>query len=1287
MRDAESRSRPSAGGTLKYRGPAPVPVTPANTARRASNLASPETTTSSAASTRPNEKLLQQQQQVEGGSAKGLSVVAAARVVDIVRQFADVGCTSKQVLEELGVAAGSDAAKAVAKALSVQSTRVCSRRQELHGKPIIRLPAPPGSDAKVIYVHADEFLAATAEERCRLCFLCGKNTLGAWQVLGGDYSQSTRVAAFRDALVHCICEVCFRASFLGVSSAEPVGFAVLPHGFFSPPALAKRPVAKRPVVSEVPTLSSAYANFNANAGIAGPIASIERKMQAACAQVSLLASTRDKVLSETVTEVRNFGTRGGTWHDIVERVGTAILPQKLENLKEVVQWSLHVSSSKTLSSDKPLLRRAMIGFDGAVQILFVAKEFVDPHFDTEGGARRNGLACGICLEVAEQTVPGAIFGLRSFTNFRVLVEGGEGLPGFEVLRRYSDFAWLREELEQWHGDESVVPPLPRKRFLGRFNETFLEARMHALEHFLAIAAVHPVLHKAEALQAFFKRCPLDQAKPDYYARTPQRAAEKRSRRRRSAEWAAASAGAPFDPETEKPAIVLQDGAATSKRPSVDLETLDRLLLSGGTRRRDGDVRVILGRDYQRALRKCYKRMEELATCFVKQAALQEDRAKACKFLAATELPEIRTLANDPRRFQELLHAVGADAPVDGPATNVFSEVPLTSDRLPLPYSAMAVVELLSSLSRMDIVAATANRAASIRHMETKMQLKEWQRSLQEATAWFENRAHSVVLLQRSVRAKQSLLDGAHLGINTPVNSAENQSPGSTRRGAQSNVDDDDNGVHNAKTGAQSASAARHGVEMLEEKIKSTRADASLEANWLSGRNKQEIVSHMTTFVEHQIEHARQQSRMWQEFLPQLLASLEAQVPLLSGPLDADPGDAQGATSSTDTEALARGSSNNKSNPHNNENNNNLARRGGALMENSELSFLDTDVSLMGGYGQQAFETDEKTRMAQAQNDGAWEIDPADLVFGNCIGRGSFGEVHEGVFHGQRVAIKTFHTTSSLSARALLDFRREAQVMRGLPSHENLVSFFGMSSQPKNICLVMELVATGSMLELLLRKDAAGGNVARPPPLRHGTNENAVVNANITVRRGGRGKRAAGSRNAWDLDELDPQWRIKLALGAARGIRVLHESVPQILHRDIKTSNLLVSMPDLTVKVCDFGLARFKLETQSVRSFVGTASWVAPEVIISREDGYSAKADVYSFAVVLWQIYARRQPYPKMHATQVLYQVAREGLRPRMPASVPAPMDKLIRECWATDAAQRPVFKDVEARLEAMMNES
>ena len=82
-------------------------------------------------------------------------------------------------------------------------------------------------------------------------------------------------------------------------------------------------------------------------------------------------------------------------------------------------------------------------------------------------------------------------------------------------------------------------------------------------------------------------------------------------------------------------------------------------------------------------------------------------------------------------------------------------------------------------------------------------------------------------------------------------------------------------------------------------------------------------------------------------------------------------------------------------------------------------------------------------------------------------------------------------------------------------------------------------------------------------------------------------------------------------------------------------------------------------------------------------GYSEKADVYSFAIVLWQIYSQAQPYPKLHASQVLFQVARDGMRPRIPSKIPLNVVSLIKRCWDHEPERRPSFSEIAAELVVM----
>mmetsp|Transcript_34618 Transcript_34618/g.55333 ORF Transcript_34618/g.55333 Transcript_34618/m.55333 type:complete len:945 (+) Transcript_34618:428-3262(+) len=939
------------------------------------------------------------------------------RVVEHVRLCGADGCYSSDVVSSLGM--HDD--KYVLEVLSACSFRPVGV-SNLHAvdKPLVRYSSKK-DNFRVRYIHKCHYY----KPEDNMCPLCG-DVLESWQVIGGDYTNSRFVSVFRQVIALTICEYCFRSHFLGdTTPCERVGFAVLPHDF---------------------------------------VHTQELELESKDADTFF---PREKILDLTVTEVCNFGVRGGTWDDVFAKVGQAILPHTMDNLKDIVQYSLHISSSKTLKTSKPLLRRALIGFDGDIQVLFVSKEFIDPA-PGEGNEIR--------LDIAEQSVPGAMFGLRAYTVFRIYV------ASFDILRRYSDFVWLRDELVRSHGSEAMIPPLPRKRFLGRFNNHFLETRMHALEHFLSIVTTHPVLHKAKALAAFFRNAPFEKATADYRPSSP------------------------------------------AKRTGILTTTTS-------------NAKRVVAPDCQKALKKCYKYIEKLNKIQLGSATAHENLATAVKALAEVEIPEIKEYANVPRREEKGFH-----------------EVPLSGEDIPTPYCALALIELLSSLSRLSVLAGTADRALYIRTSGIKMHLKEWHRSVDVFKDWFDNRLHTVRLLNRSMSLKRSLFIDS------------------------SNPDEND------------VKRTNETISEMQTVVKQTEKDVVLESEWLLQRNKQEIVSHMISYVNMQVEHARQMSKMWQDFLPQVLVSLETQFP------------------------------------------------------------IEEDV--VTTYSEDEEEEEEDME----------ELDASEIAFGECIGRGTFGEVHSGVYHGQRVAVKTF-PTAMMSEKTLRGFAREASVMKRLPPHPNLISFFGMCSKPGNVCLVMELVESGSMLQILLDK-----NFPAKIPSRSEEEENDASLNHITVRRKRSNKK---------------DWQLKLALGAATGIRVLHNSRPQILHRDIKTSNLLVTRPQLTVKVCDFGLARVKLENQSVKSFVGTASWVAPEVIMSKKDGYSTKADVYSFGLVLWQIYARRQPYPNLHATQVLFQVARERLRPEMPQNVPQPIEKLIRRCWHPDPNARPDFDEICEMLESL----
>jgi serine/threonine protein kinase len=140
----------------------------------------------------------------------------------------------------------------------------------------------------------------------------------------------------------------------------------------------------------------------------------------------------------------------------------------------------------------------------------------------------------------------------------------------------------------------------------------------------------------------------------------------------------------------------------------------------------------------------------------------------------------------------------------------------------------------------------------------------------------------------------------------------------------------------------------------------------------------------------------------------------------------------------------------------------------------------------------------------------------------------------------------------------------------------------------------------------------------------------------------------------------------------RGLDAAHAR--NIVHRDIKPSNIVVTMPERVAKIMDFGIARVAMENvfqTSEASAIGTPAFMAPEQIRGMEVGPAA--DIYAFAMTIYQLLSRSMPYDTESASALLFaQVMKEPIpiterNPRLPAK----LQKALAPSLEKDPANRP----------------
>ncbi|KAF8027408.1 hypothetical protein BT93_E0341 [Corymbia citriodora subsp. variegata] len=263
-----------------------------------------------------------------------------------------------------------------------------------------------------------------------------------------------------------------------------------------------------------------------------------------------------------------------------------------------------------------------------------------------------------------------------------------------------------------------------------------------------------------------------------------------------------------------------------------------------------------------------------------------------------------------------------------------------------------------------------------------------------------------------------------------------------------------------------------------------------------------------------------------------------------------------------------------------------------------------------------------------------EIHWEDLQLGEEIGQGSYAVVYQGLWKGSDVAIKVY-VGNEYSENTLQDYKKEIKIMKRL-RHPNVLLFMGAVYSKERPAIVTEFMPRGSLFKTLHKNNQV----------------------------------------------LDTRHRLRMALDVARGMNYLHHRNPPIVHRDLKSSNLLVDK-NWTVKVGDFGLSRLKNATLlTAKSGRGTPQWMAPEVL--RNEPSDEKSDVYSFGVILWELMTESIPWNNLNSLQVVGVVGFMDRRLDVPEGIDPEMASLIHDCWQSDPNKRPSFEVILQRMRSLV---
>ncbi|CAH0475955.1 unnamed protein product [Peronospora belbahrii] len=297
---------------------------------------------------------------------------------------------------------------------------------------------------------------------------------------------------------------------------------------------------------------------------------------------------------------------------------------------------------------------------------------------------------------------------------------------------------------------------------------------------------------------------------------------------------------------------------------------------------------------------------------------------------------------------------------------------------------------------------------------------------------------------------------------------------------------------------------------------------------------------------------------------------------------------------------------------------------------------------------------------------SFRLNYKDVKVGRCISKGGFGLVYTGTYKRRRVAIKRIMREKCEKLSQIRMFVREITLMGSL-KHERIVEFIGVAwDSLRNLSAVTEYMERGDLRDVLHTLK----------------NEGSEVDDGLT----------------WH------GLKLTIALHIAEGLAYMHSLNPKVIHRDLKSKNVLLN-DEFHAKLSDFGVSRERqvanvegVPEKFMTPGVGTSFWIAPEVLLGKD--YDEHADIFSFGVVLSELDTDDYPYwnsgtipghgnpgdRRSQEQKILEKVALGSLRPTFYNDCPPGVLSLAASCLEGKPENRPSASEVVLTIQELIRE-